>query len=293
MTVCCFQEGRVELPRRVPCIQAWFDSSRMIPLHPSSARNCERSWRQPQQSIWSLKVQEKQQKNLVSIRVPLNLTRELADFSRPFYQKWDRVLPILLIILWCYINLLASGQRLTEIVSSTWQYKSFSVHREKQFYMCMCSLLQIYTEQIRFLTNCGMCNPWAFLGMFPSPPSSALVLLGFGFLQLTAKSSSLFCFLEICLVQARACSTPNSFCLFVFDFFFKFCGHTQGTWKFLHQGLNLSCSSDLPYSCSNAKYFTPLHPPKDQTHSSTVTLAAAFGFLICYTTSVTPCFLFL
>ena len=41
-------------------------------------------------------------------------------------------------------------------------------------------------------------------------------------------------------------------------FLLLFHGHTQGIWKFLGQGLNLSHSSDLPHSCSNAGSFKPL-----------------------------------
>ena len=38
-----------------------------------------------------------------------------------------------------------------------------------------------------------------------------------------------------------------------------FYGHIHGIWKFLGQGLNLSCSCDLGHSYDNAGSFNPLH----------------------------------
>ena len=42
------------------------------------------------------------------------------------------------------------------------------------------------------------------------------------------------------------------------DFLF---GHSQGIWKFLGQGLNLSCSWDLHHSCSNTRFFSHCSRP--------------------------------
>ena len=50
--------------------------------------------------------------------------------------------------------------------------------------------------------------------------------------------------------------------LFYFIIIFKLYGHTCGIWRFLGQGLNLSCSS------GNAGSFNPLHWAGDQTSTS-------------------------
>ena len=61
--------------------------------------------------------------------------------------------------------------------------------------------------------------------------------------------------------------------------FFYFCGQTHGKWKFLGQGLNLSCSCDLCHSCSKAMYFNPLCWARDRTCTSAVTGAPEVSFL--------------
>ena len=43
-----------------------------------------------------------------------------------------------------------------------------------------------------------------------------------------------------------------------FFFFFFFFMATPGVWKFLGQGLNLSCRCDLPHSCGCTESFNPL-----------------------------------
>ena len=48
-------------------------------------------------------------------------------------------------------------------------------------------------------------------------------------------------------------------------FVFVFYGCTSGIWKFLGQELNLSCSTKLCQSCSNARSFNPPYQAGDQT----------------------------
>lgn len=81
----------------------------------------------------------------------------------------------------------------------------------------------------------------------------------------------------------------NSLGLFRFCFFSR--GHTCGTWKFLGQGPNAS------HNCSNTRSLDPLRWARNQTHTSTVSWAAAvrlpthcatagtprpFGFNVCF-----------
>ena len=54
------------------------------------------------------------------------------------------------------------------------------------------------------------------------------------------------------------CST--SFSLSFYHLFFLN-GHTHGIWKFLGQGLSLSCSCNLHCSCDNARSFKPSIKP--------------------------------
>ena len=61
---------------------------------------------------------------------------------------------------------------------------------------------------------------------------------------------------------------------------FFFYGPTQGIWKFLGQGLNVSYSCLLHYSCSNVKSFNLLCGARDQTHTSKATQAVSVGFLM-------------
>ena len=71
-------------------------------------------------------------------------------------------------------------------------------------------------------------------------------------------------------------------CLFIY-------GHTCSKWKFLGQGLNLSCSHDLCCSCNNSTgYFNPLHWARNWTHASAVTWAAKVRFLTHLTNVGTP-----
>lgn len=191
----------------------------MIPLYPRQQR-IVKGLRVPLQNTCSLRV-EKQQKIPVSVRVTLNSTRELVGMNGYFYQKQNRILfPTLVKTLGSLASLQPQmhpskwEQRLTEVMfPSSGGIRARNVHREKNkenFYTC--SLLQICTEQIRFLTiNQRMCKPWAFPEMFPRPSCQVLVLFGFGSLQLPAKSLSLFCYLEVCLAQAEAYSTLNFF----------------------------------------------------------------------------------
>ena len=82
------------------------------------------------------------------------------------------------------------------------------------------------------------------------------------------------------------------FCFLFFVFFFN--GHTHVIWKFL--GQNLSHSLDLCCSRGNSRSFNPLRQGGDQIHASTVTGAAAVGFLTHCTTAGTPhsqCFYYL
>ena len=60
-------------------------------------------------------------------------------------------------------------------------------------------------------------------------------------------------------------------CIFCFKPLCSFNGFTHSIWKFLCQGLNLSCS----HSCSNAR---SLHLAGDWTYTSTVSWAAAVRF---------------
>ena len=76
--------------------------------------------------------------------------------------------------------------------------------------------------------------------------------------------------------NCRRPSLVPSSCLY-YSFFFN--GHTHSIWKFLSKGLNLSHSCDLCHSFSNTRSFNPLHWARDWTHASTVTWAAAVGFL--------------
>ena len=103
-------------------------------------------------------------------------------------------------------------------------------------------------------------------------------------------------------LQGMAVSCAASFCThlcclllflcggkaFFFFFFFFAYGHTHDMWKFLGQGLNLSCSYNLCHSCSNARFLT--HSVLDQrwTPTSTATQATAVGSLTYCTTAGTP-----
>ena len=69
---------------------------------------------------------------------------------------------------------------------------------------------------------------------------------------------------------------------------FLFKSPNWGIWKFPGQVLNPSRSCNLDPSCSNARSFNPLHPARDQTHTSAVTWAAAVRFLTYCTTAGTP-----
>ena len=90
-----------------------------------------------------------------------------------------------------------------------------------------------------------------------------------------------YCYLQLPYFQSHHQQSIHS--AFVMCFFLFFNGHTHGAiWKFLGQGLNLR------HSCSNTRSFRPLHLARNQTHSSTVTQAAAVGFLIHCTTAGTP-----
>ena len=66
------------------------------------------------------------------------------------------------------------------------------------------------------------------------------------------------------------------------------CIRICGIWKFPGQGLNPSHSCDLCCSCSNARYFNPLHWDGDQTSASIATQATAVGFLLHGATAGTP-----
>ena len=66
------------------------------------------------------------------------------------------------------------------------------------------------------------------------------------------------------------------------------CIRICGIWKFPGQGLNPSHSCDLCCSCSNARYFNPLHWAGDQTSASIATQATAVGFLLHGATAGTP-----
>ena len=71
------------------------------------------------------------------------------------------------------------------------------------------------------------------------------------------------------------------------DFFYLSDGHNHRIWKFLGQGMNLSCGCDLCISCSNARSFNPLHC------FGRATWAAAVRFLTHCTTVGTPSLRFL
>ena len=64
-----------------------------------------------------------------------------------------------------------------------------------------------------------------------------------------------------------------------FFFFFFFNGCFCSIWKFLGQGLNLSC--DLYHSSGSARSFNPLGLSRDGTCSSAATQIAAVGFFCC------------
>ena len=72
----------------------------------------------------------------------------------------------------------------------------------------------------------------------------------------------------------------------IFSFFFNeifylfiFCGHTHDIWKFLGQGLTLSCSCKLCHSCGHTGSFNSLSQAWEWTHTSVGTWATAVGFL--------------
>ena len=71
-------------------------------------------------------------------------------------------------------------------------------------------------------------------------------------------------------------TSVQSLILFFCIFFFFFNGHTCNIWKFLGQGLNLSCSSNLHHNCGNAlslsqyaRAGTESMPPIDNARSLT------------------------
>ena len=84
-----------------------------------------------------------------------------------------------------------------------------------------------------------------------------------------------------------------------FGFVLVFYGHSSSMWKFLDQGLNLSCSWDLfcscklYCSCGSTRSFNPLQWPGDQTHTFTVTWVTAIGFLTHCTIAGTHALIFL
>lgn len=69
----------------------------------------------------------------------------------------------------------------------------------------------------------------------------------------------------------------------IFSFFLFLNGRICGIWNFPNQGVNQSCSY------SNTGYFNSLGQARNQIHASTVTWAAAVGFLTHCITEGTPC----
>ena len=73
------------------------------------------------------------------------------------------------------------------------------------------------------------------------------------------------------------------------DLSFSFFGCTPGTWKFLGQGLNVSCSCDLQHSWSNTRSCSSPCQARDWTPTSVVTRADAVRFLIPWAVAGRPC----
>ena len=83
----------------------------------------------------------------------------------------------------------------------------------------------------------------------------------------------------------------RSYCSSIFSSFFgAFYGYTWGIWKLLGQGLNLSHSCNLHYSCSNAGSFNQPCWAEAQTCTSAVTWATAIGFFTHCATAGNPVF---